>query len=364
MQLTSLGPSHLPAKVAGDPDGFSFGGLLSVDRAGSLWVSTKAGRWVKFGTEETIAPLALPNGDWSHGGALIDGPDVIRSAYIYYDANNTQRVGHHDGQQWRSVWDEKKQGYVAGYMCWVPERWRADLGDFLTGQSGIPIISRTSYGPAVFGASATPSATSVTKPLIYYPPEHQTLGAYEGQGELFNETMQIKGVAIIDDAIVFGGTIGIGPRCYGNGTSDQSKHDTQVGGEHFCYDPEFADKGNHAYPYRYQLWRYPIADVIAATNPWDLIPEIIVLDQWPGRTKLAGMAYDERTRTLYFSQHAAENNDRVGGYPVIHSYRVEPVSAPTPVPVPVPMPVPVPSSDRQRIEALEQVIAKLRTALQ
>ena len=43
-------------------------------------------------------------------------------------------------------------GLVAGYMTPIPSEWQAALGDtYLTGQADIPIISRTSSGPAAFG---------------------------------------------------------------------------------------------------------------------------------------------------------------------------------------------------------------------
>jgi hypothetical protein len=361
---TYLGAFRLP--IAG-ADHFSFGGILAIDRTTrQLHMATRTGRIVPLLSLElgTSALAQLPIANWTGGftaapsyptgsafaGVLVDDRQpVVTTASIYYDANNTQRVGHFHNGTWRTVFNERRQGFVAGYMCWVPEKWRLTLGDFITGQACIPIITRTSHGPAAFGVGridfdVVPEPV-YARQLLYYDHEHQTLGDYQ--------TARIAGCAIIGDELIFAGSMGVGGMCYGIGTRDRSLHNQIINGERYCYDLEFADKGAHAEDgYECKLWRYPIPALLSAVNPWDVVPTIETLPEFlSGPTRLIGVAADGDT--LYLSQYAAENNTRVAAYPVVHAFQVAPLTPPVPIPEPEPPLVVIPTLE-ERVAALEQ----------
>ena len=126
------------------------------------------------------------------GGLLVHGNRLFATGSIYYDAQNSQVVSHFSHSTDLSepsylgmsqVWETGKAGYVGGYMTNIPSEWQALLGGpALTGQCCIPIVGRTSYGPAAFGfnPSAIGNNTSVpASPLLYYPSNHTTLGPWE-----------------------------------------------------------------------------------------------------------------------------------------------------------------------------------------
>jgi hypothetical protein len=367
---TYLGAFRLPA--ADGPDPFSFAGLIAVDRAsGRLSMGTRDGQVAALirppelvnGPLNTL-PIAALEATWTVAesfptgaalsGFLVDNGVIAPvTASMFYDANNTQRVGHYVHNAWRTVLDDHRQGFVAGYMCWVPERWRAELGDILTGQACINIITRTSHGPAAFGVRLADFDTPGVVPareLLYYDHAHQTLGEYR--------SALIAGCAIIGDELIFAGRFGTGPFCYGIGTRNADEHDQILAGERRCYDLESNDKGGHSYPYRYQLWKYQIADLLAATNPWDCIPIIEPLPALlPGVTRLIGCA--SHGDTLYLSQYNAENTPRVGGYPVVHAFQMTPEVIEPP---PVEPPIVVPLTLEQRVARLERTLEIIGTA--
>ena len=141
-------------------------------------------------TEGHLVDVAIDGAGLS--GLMVYGDRLYGTASIYYDANNTQRLSHfsHSLQLnrrsfsgWSSVWQSDRSGFVSGVMAVVPEEWRAALGGpAVTGQCCIPIVSRTSNGPAAFAFDPTSIGqprVSAT-PLLYYTLEHSTLGPWEG----------------------------------------------------------------------------------------------------------------------------------------------------------------------------------------
>lgn len=379
--LRYLGSFRLPVMGA---DHFGAGGALVRDRVSNrLAMATRTGRIVLLqppplgqGAINTL-PIAASDAVLSSApsfpsgagffGALLDN-DLVRvtTASIYYDANNTQRVGHYVNGSWRTVRDDHLQGHVAGYMAWVPDRWRNELGDFLTGQAAIPIITRTSHGPSAFsvdledfGGTGTVAAWS----LVNYPDSGRALADYNGQSLLFNQTTRIAGMAIIGDELIFAGSTGLTGFCYGIGTRTDALHNTTTAaGERYCFDPEMPpDKGGHATAYRFQLWRYRIQDLLAATNSWDVIPVVEELPRViPGQTRLIGVA--SIGNVLYVSQYSAETNLRVATYPVVHAFEVN-VPPPTTTEPPQPTLAEQVQALTARIGVLEAVIAALRSAL-
>lgn len=250
------------------------------------------------------------------GGLLVVGDTLLGTVYEYYDASNRQRCSHFtrpcDLSQTGhvsdlvSVWDAEKTGYVAGYLAPVPSEWQAALkGSILTGQFGIPIVGRTSFGPAAFAIN-WPLVSPVTPatPLVYYPEAHATLGAWSGSNPAYGGTASCGGLVVIAGTrtALFLGRNGLGPYSYGEGGAP--------------LDPANSDKGPHAFPYRYQAWAYDLNDFadVAVGNkpPWAILP----YDVWPlsfstlepGFAGIGGAAYDPDTKRLYLSQLRADTD--------------------------------------------------------
>lgn len=281
--------------------------------------------------------------DASISGLLVANNRLYGTASIYYDANNTQRFSHFarsvrldqpSFSGWSQVWDTGKAGYVSGMMATVPAEWQPLLGGAAaTGQCCIPIVSRTSVGPAAFAfdpARVGEFAVSAS-PLLYYTLQHPTLGAWEGSNPTYGAVTGMGGLALIAGtrtALYFGRN-GLGTHCYGSGTADRSLDNTRsADGETLCYDPSSSDKGSHAYPYRYQVWAYDLNDFAAvragSKQPWDVQPYGV----WPltfptpePGVRMGGVAYDSQRQVVYVAQIGADA-DLYASRPVIHAIRI------------------------------------------
>jgi hypothetical protein len=379
-----IGGFRLPRETV-NGDSFSFGGrpIAFSPKTNSLYVGSRAGRVAEVSIPNPVIsanPTALPFAtylqpfaDPTEGhlsqvatsgvaidGLMVYGDRLYGTASIYYDASNTQRVSHYSRSLqlnqlsfsgWSQVWDAGKSGFVSGFMSLVPAEWQARLGGpAATGQCCIPIVTRTSWGPAAlaFDPARIGQAAVPASPLVYYSGEHPTLGAWSGSNPTYGATIQIGGMAIIAGTrtAIFAGRNGIGPYCYGNGTSTQSLHGT-VGpdGAHWCYDPTSGDKGQHAYPYRYQFWAYDLNDFAAVKagqkQPWEVTPYGV----WPfdlptpeAGVKLGGIAYDAERQMLYLSQMGADK-DGYASRPIVHAMQIDVVSRTTAAALPLPTPV-------------------------
>jgi hypothetical protein len=162
--------------------------------------------------------------------------------------------------------------------------------------------------------------------LVHYPPDHPTLGEWHGSAPIYGGTTMIGGVALINGtrSAIFIGSTGTGPFCYGDAAPDRAS----AAAKGDCYDPARIDKGQHAYPYRYQMWAYDLNDWAAVhagkRDPWEIVPYGV----WPFElpfpeptTRIGGVAFDPSRRLLYFAQLRADQ----GGYayrPVIHAYYI------------------------------------------
>ncbi len=350
--LRYLGGFRLPADEA-NGDGFSFGGgpIAYNGVRKTLYVGSRAGRvaevtipdpvtdsdvtklpfsgYVQPFNDPTEGRLKDVGGDANLAGLLVFQQRLYGTGMIFYDANNTQTVSHfvrplaleaRGAGPMRRVWERGRTGFVAGYLAAVPPEWQSRLGGpAITGQCCVSIISRTSWGPAAFAwnpLDLARDADVAATPLLYYDSQHQTLGPHDGSNPTFGGTTQVAGLAVLarTRTALFVGSNGMGPYCYGNGTSDKSLHDTAgADGERFCYDPAASDKGQHAYPYRNQMWAYDLNDLAQVRagrkDPWEVRP----YDVWafelptPQPTKrLAGVAYDADGRRLFVSQRMAD----------------------------------------------------------
>ncbi|HYE88331.1 MAG TPA: hypothetical protein VEA16_18340 [Vicinamibacterales bacterium] len=366
--LLYQGAFRLPAQES-NGDSFSFGGRpVAFNPANSsLFVGTRSGRIAEINIPQPVhnadvaalpfATFLQPFADPAEGhikdiapegaalsGLLVHGNRLYGTGVIYYDANNTQSLSHFSRPLTLSerasprmvrVGQSGKTGFVAGYMAPVPPEWQSRLGGpAITGQCCIPIVSRTSYGPAAFAfdpAAVDAGKTAAAHPLLYYTSDHQTLGGWEGSNPTYGGTMQVGGLALIGGTrtALFIGRNGLGPFCYGEGTADKSKADQRgPGGERYCFDPASGDKGQHAYPYRYQMWAYDLNELAQVRagrrDPWDVKPYGV----WPFElptpepgVRVGGVAYDPAARRLFMAQMQADR-DGYAFRALMHVFRV------------------------------------------
>lgn len=372
--LTYLGAFRLPSGSS-DRDHFSQAGQLAYDPAlDQIAMSSRTGSWAYLGrsaaseskilselpitTRGPFQPAPPPSpyeGDAFAGFLVNNGQLIGAAAPRYYDANGTQTTGHYLNGAWRALADPR-QGFTTGFMTWVPDRWRAEIGDFIIGPIGLPIISRTSSGPAAFGVGLD---GLWAQPLVYYPMDHP-LAVYDSNDRMFNQSMRVAGAVILGEKLVFACTIGVGSPCYGHGTNNPEWHNQDINGERFCYDPEFSSKSNHVHPYYYELRIYDLPALLNPdAQPWEHVPQIQRLPDvfMPGPTWLAGATTDNKG-TLFLSQYQAENaeHQRENGYPVVHVFRhvLETQPQPDPEPVPIPQPSPI---DQQFIDINRRLLA-------
>lgn len=274
-----------------------------------------------------------PNGI-SIGGALVYNSQLILTSYAYYDAGGTQKLSHFSRDLELTTPGNIKgpvkvggvgAGFVSGYMQKIPSEWVSEFGEVaVTGQCCLPIISRTSAGPSLslFNPDKIKDTTIPAIPLVYYDTDHQTLGSYGDSGInlTYNGSTNIAGVVWAKNtaSVLFIGTHGIGPFCYGEGTECGDKAD---GGS----------KGNHAYPYKYQVWAYKTLDLLSAKNgqmdPWEIKPYAVWNFNLPYETddlhKIGSVTYDLETNRIYMTQ--LDKDDGKWGFaylPIIHVFEV------------------------------------------
>ncbi len=296
-----------------------------------------------------LQPFADPAeghmGDLPGGGTLdnlmVYGNRLYVTGIVYYDANNMQRQSHFarsvqlsqsSFSGWSSVWQADRSGFVAGMMAPVPAEWQSSLGGpALTGQCCVPIVTRTSFGPAAvaFNPAQVGLPAVPATPLLYYPSSNPTLGQWNGSNPTYGGTTQMGGMAIIPGTrtVLYFGSNGSGPHCYGDGIADQAAADRSSTDE-LCYDPVTPDKGSHAYPYRYQVWAYDMNDFVAvkagAKQPWEVRPYGVWAINFPtpeSKVRIGGVAYDSQRQLIYVSQLRADQRG-FGYMPLIHAFRV------------------------------------------
>lgn len=363
------GAFRLPA-TATNGDTFSFGGGQVAFHAerNSLFVGTRSGNVAEVSIPTPISTTTIdelpsavylqPFNDPTEGrikevaadGAALSGLLVYRgrlygTGLIYYDANNTQAVSHFSRSLDLSersvtgmvkVGPSGKTGFVAGYMATVPPEWQSRLGGpAITGQCCIAIISRTSWGPSAFvfdPADVTAKTAAPAEPLLYYTSEHATLGSWEGSNPTYGGSTQLGGLAVVAGTrtALFVGRNGTGPICYGNGTGDRALANTRgADGELYCFDPTNSDKGQHAYPYHYQIWAYDLGELAEVRagrrDPWDSKPYGV----WPvafpfaeSAVRIGGVSYDADGQRLFVAQLRADQ-DGYASRALIHVFHIQ-----------------------------------------
>jgi hypothetical protein len=364
-ELKYAGAFRLPAgEIDGATFSFSGGPLAFNPERNTLFVGARGSKVAEITIptpvvserpdalpfSEIVQPFAdpaegrMPEIDAEAGlaGLLVFEQRLVASGLIYYDANNTQRLSHFSrpltlatrgAGPMRRVGQGGRTGFVAGYMALVPPEWQSRLGGpAVTGQCCVPIITRTSWGPSAWAfdpADLDKRENLNAIPLVYY--DGPALGAFEGSAPAFGATTVIGGVALINGTrtAVFVGSTGTGTFCYGHGTGDKTKANTKgPDGTRYCYDPSSDDKGNHAYPYRFQMWAYDLSDwaMVRAgrKDPEDVRPYGI----WPFElptpepsTRIIGVALDPARRRLFIAQRFADR-DEYSFRALIHVYEL------------------------------------------
>ncbi len=268
------------------------------------------------------------------GGQMVYHGRLIATYYVYYDANSpplgTKSHFTHgldltasDGTgPWRlttSVYsaDTEVTGHVSGWMCPIPLPWQAALGGpALTGNGAIPVITRSSFGPAAYLFDPDRLGVDVplvSIPLLDYKDPHDTLGAWDSAGQLFNGATAIGGMVFPEGfrSILFFGRLGTGATfCYGPN----------------CYDPSFPNgEGPHNYPYVNFVWAFDAADLARVKNgdiaPWDVVPYATWQFPLPylvgdNPAEILGVAYDPSTGRIFLTQAYADGN------PLVHVFTI------------------------------------------
>lgn len=291
-------------------------------------------------TEGHLRDVQNPTATVQIGGLLPVADALIVTAFDTYDGvgggsqrrshfirpNALDYTGHVDGpfiSDAAMIGTQGKPlapaGFVAGYMATIPSKWQGVLrGPMLTGQSCISTISRSSYGPCVFAFDpAEMNEYDVpfhVTPLVGYPQPHP-LGDYSGQNDLFNGATQMGGVCFPEgtDSVLFFGRQGTGPYWYGEPDATR--------------DPADNGKGDHAFPYRYQVWAYDareLAEVAAGRKqPWEPQPYAVWGLDLPfaePNTRVLGIAYDGATGRIFLSQYYGDWPQQA---PLIHVFTVK-----------------------------------------
>lgn len=272
---------------------------------------------------------------------------LIGSIYTYYEAAEEAERSHFTASEQLSGPNyfqgmfqigAVNPGLTGGYMMAVPAAWQNTLGvPLLTGQATTAIIGRSSSGPCLFTldpADFNQGSPVPSTALLYYPPEHLTLGTYQNE-ELanpeFNMTSRVQGSIFLEgtDSILFFGRTGLGVPEYGPGVDDIALDGVEMEdypGEYYIYDPASDSKGAHAWPYANYLWIYSPQQLVEVLNgekePWDLLPLISGVLNLPYSDEtmtcdLGGAAYDPATQRIFISQLERGRSAR----PIIHVLR-------------------------------------------
>jgi hypothetical protein len=323
------------------------------------------------------------------GGLLVYGDHLVGTAYNFYDGARSAVLSHFKSgtylaaegnfqgmYQVGSQPSVPQAGFVAGYMGNIPAEYRSALGgSTITGQAGISIVGRTSWGPAAFafepGKLGIDNPVTAT-PLVYYPLDHQTLGRWghplpPNPHIALGDT--IAGVAFPTGtrSIIFTGKHGQGSSCYGvGGATDPGGHP----GVEYCHDPNDSYKGTHSWPYVNQVWAYDVNEFLAVSNgqkkPWEVLPYAVWSFPLPTTQQLftvpaGASAYDEINKRLYLVQPGADNAP-VWGLPLVHVFRINTATSGTGTDPAKKKPIIKPETDALRQDPSEKAITPVQTS--
>jgi hypothetical protein len=261
------------------------------------------------------------------GGLLPYRGQLYLTAYRSYDANGTQRTSHFVSGLDLSVHGDVRGPYQvgepnsasvhSGYFGLVPAEWQSALGGpVLNGQCCLSIITRTSFGPAVFAIDPAQLGRQDPLPavqLVQYPSTHP-LADTAVANKLFNLTTRVVGVVFPEGtrSVLFIGRHGLGAYCYGEAAD--------------CGDTADPAKGPHQPPYVSQVWAYDAIDLAAVRSgqrqAWDVKPYATWTLSLPfafPSAQISGVCYDAQTGRVFVS---AGGVSAEGNVQLIHVFAV------------------------------------------
>lgn len=270
------------------------------------------------------------------GGQLVYNGRLVVSAFSTYDGAGTQRYSHFSrpltlSSRGESVGPVAVGGnvhYTSAYMTQIPGEWRSAFGGpALTGNCCRSIISVHSRGPAVsvFDPANVMAGGNVSaSSLVLYTASGQLGPGEQTQNPYYNLATRVTGIAFPSGtrSVLFFGEHGIGKYCYGEGSA--------------CGDPADQYKGNHAYPYKYQVWAYDANDLVKVKNGQKSASSVQPYAVWTfdlpfisdsDHHEIGGVAYDEASGRIYVSQVRGD-----GTLPIVHAFKVQANPVPYPMP--------------------------------
>lgn len=288
-----------------------FGELLEIERRSAFEQIDDRRRFIGNPTNTMLRGL-LDLGDY-----------LVMSVASYYDAAYAQQTSHLLGDRkteeilgpFRLAAGAYGPGFLGGRMCEIPDDWREQFGGcLLTGNFGLPIVTRESWGPCAFACD--PRHAETATPALAYTQEHP-LGPWDGQSDVWNCDSTFAGMAFpaCSRSVLFFGVHGIGPFWYG--LPDQAR------------DPENGTYGTHSYPYVFRCWAYDaeqLAAVVAGQlQPWEPQPYGVWNLELPlpsTNHHLQSACFDLERDRLYLVQGFSDR-DPAQGWPVVHVYEVD-----------------------------------------
>lgn len=268
------------------------------------------------------------------GGQFVEDGTLLVNVYSTYDARGSQQsslfIRSTDLQATDSISGPLRVGpdahLTSAYIAQIPAAWQPHLGgSLLTGNCCRSIVGFQSHGPAVsaFDWDREAKRNSIAAINLLRYDSNSPLGpGMKSRNPVFNMTSEVEGVVFPEGSgsVLFFGPHGTGEYCYGEAEE--------------CGDKAMIYKGNHAYPYVYQVWAYDAADLVSVRrkrkNPRSVTPYDIWTFNLPFEADnahtIGGVAYDSETDRLYLSQLRSDGNTR----PVIHVFQVREEASPSP----------------------------------
>lgn len=264
-------------------------------KVGSVFIPGlgESSRWVHELEDRTLGALAALAAQFgkteSHkiGGTMrVDERRLILSAYEHYDADASQVATHGIADLVTGEFSGFKRLAVAhpallpralgGYMARIPAHLQHLFGGakFVTGQSGVAILSNSSSGPSL--ATLDPNLVEPCRPLVCYP---HGLGFEAVPGLGYNKTSRICGVHMHGQFCDFIGHHGYGRVEYG-------KIGDVLEDGYVIHDPVLTGgRGYKGYPYGIRIWRYLVEDMSRVfrgqVEPWQIAPVELIDDAFP-----------------------------------------------------------------------------------
>ena len=263
-------------------------------------------------------------------GLLVDKDRILWTALHYYDAAHAADRSHGiSGKDLSDTNDAQgifrvgtiNPGFVAGYMANVPRQWQTALGSkVIAGQSNVPIITRTSAGPAAIGFDPAQLQIEKTAPATVLLANGYT-DVLETKNDAYNFNSTVGGIVFPAGfgCVVYFGSHGTGEVCYGTGEHCNDTQDKSKG---------WHDRGGH---YIYQAWAYNVDDLVAvkqgrlehdAVRPYAIWSPTFSFAS--GRARIGGVTYDEHSNRAFVVQMEADRG--IDGseepQPLVHVYQL------------------------------------------